>query len=131
MLMQPNMKLNFIKSHHIVMDGRKKPWVHYHVLIHAGTYTASMLCFKWFTHQRLTVNCCKSFFIEYMLLQFCGQPLIWKVYMYMHIRITNVTYGWQCPTLTVTMPPNKSRYRLPSVSYNHCMCPWWIITGFL
>ena len=41
------------------------------------------------------------------------------------------TLGWQWPTETVTMPPNMSRYLLPSWSHNHCMLPWWISKGDL
>lgn len=46
-------------------------------------------------------------------------------------KIKWCTDGWQCPALTVTMPPNMSKYRLPLWSKSHCMCPWWMRRGFL
>ena len=56
--------------------------------------------------------------------QFKIEPTVWT-------RPLVHTYGWQWPTLTVTMPAKKSRYLRPVWSKSHCMCPWWISRGSL
>ena len=42
-----------------------------------------------------------------------------------------LTLGWQCPTDTVTIPANMSRYSRPFSSYRYCILPEWISRGSL